>query len=193
MVVLSLVLVGWFFFFREERVSLTAEDKGLAVDRMSGDKVVKNQTTMESKPEWIKRYLTPGVITKNIWGETQISSVNGYFVRLESAGDKDQYLVLRTEDKELPKLHLVFSPKKEKGLFYPTQVNILTPGLAEDPGRALRSLTSDINQLNPEFKKMIFTDGSWLSALVYVDQTGQAQKDETGAYYVRAITYKGGE
>ena len=131
--------------------------------------------------------MNAGVTTHN----GNIVSVNGPFVGFEPISNSDDvYLTLKLPDKNAPRLRVVYKPDKNRGVTKVTEVSIVRPdkkaqGLAE----ALR-LVEDINKISKDELDFLFRPNIWVSAILYMDEKGNNLKDDSGVYYVRALTIK---
>ena len=188
----SAFLVGVFLYKNSGNRRFVAE-KGEEIEVRSEkmeDRSRKEKDVGSDVPEWVKRYLKPGVQYRGDRREKKAFLINGTFEEFqEIAGSKDKYLVLKAKGHEIPLLRVVFQPNKEKGIVIPTEVNLLH-SQAESLVAGVQPYVKDISQLNEQELQGLFLRGVWLSVIPY-KRGGEIIKDERGAYYVISITLKG--
>ena len=181
----SVSLVGVFLYKNSQSRRFAAE-KGEKIE-VRREKIEDKSGEASEKRAFLKSYVNAGVTTHN----GSIVSVNGPFVGFEPISNSDDvYLKLKLPDKNIPRLRVVYKPDKDRGVRKVTEVSIIRPdkkaqGLAE----ALR-LVGDINKISKDELDFLFRPNIWVSAILYLDKNGFNLEDESGAYYVRALTVK---
>ena len=187
LIFLFLLLVAGLWVYKNQGRSSAEKGASITVPPTSRS----GQTSEGVKPAWLKRYLTPGVVTRDVYGDKEVSLVNGYFQRLEPvAGSDDEYLVLGVKDQDLPRLRLLTAPLPAKNIKFATEVSVLNLHKTHNLTEAIHSLGT-WSKLDEETRQSFFSSQQWLSALVYTDSLGKPIKDSAGAYFVRAVVIKG--
>ena len=140
-------------------------------------------------PEWVGKYiLTPGPVKNTVRSGKQLTSVNGRFKSLEPVpNSKDKYLVLSGVPENFSKLRVIYTPKPSEGIKRTTQVNLIVP--KKDATTILETIRQigTVDTLSNDELNLALRPGILVKAMFYQGDSGPI-KDETGTYYVIAIT-----
>ena len=186
----SVFLVGVFLYKNSQSRRFAAE-KGEEIEVRSEKLKVENEKKEGELKKKLGSYAQEGVVKKKANGKEQVVAVGGRFVRLEPVPDsKDKYLILAAEDKKVPKLRLVFTPRPQEGIRFSTEISVIGQTQKLDSVQQALRLIGELDKLDQTTVDFLFRPDVWMTALPYYqnNQPGPVKKDINGAYYVRALT-----